>query len=162
MQYQYRICTSKAAAALLTSAGACVLMAVMLYLHEWIGALFCLAVLLLFGAIAGLYGATLTFTAEGISRRLGRLQLGFVRWEQLREVGVVGTNVFNRRDPKKFGLRFIYFSPEPLDENRRFRLALEWPPRKMLYVEYEKRRLETVQMFWHEKIAEYNCGDIFF
>lgn len=162
MQYRYRICPQKAAAALLTSAMALVLLATMLYLHEWLGSLLCLLIALVFGGIAALYGATVTLTAQGVTRRLGRWELGAVRWEELREVGVVGTKVFNRSDPKKYGRRFIYFSPERLDEDRRFRLALEWPPGRMLYLEYDKARLEAVQMFWNSDIAEYNCGDIFF
>ena len=84
-------------------------------------------------------------------------------WDQIKEVGVVGTKVFNGTGKnKKPGRRYIYFSPEELDEDSRFQMTLEWPPsREILYCIYTKYHAEYVQLLWQKPIATYNAGDLF-
>lgn len=128
---------------------------------HWIAMLIFLAIAVVFMTIAINYGAVVTVDAQGVRWRC----LGFLRrdmrWDAIREVGVVGLKVFNGKKSKRTGARYIYFSPDELDDARRFRLALQWPPRHMIYVSYDKRSLERVQMHWGRAIASYNAGEIF-
>lgn len=128
----------------------------------WVAAALLLAVTLAFCFIAFLYGSVLTLDAAGIERRFLGVRVAAVRWGELAEVGVVGLKVFNNGSRERPGTRYIYFSPRALDEEQRFRLALEWPPGDMLYLNYTKERLRAVQNLWNAPVESYNAGDAFF
>lgn len=117
------------------------------------------AVLFIF--VAFLYGSTITLDAKGLSRSFFGIPMYHVAWSDIAEVGVVGLKVFNNNDANRTGTRYIYFSPRSLDKDSRFRLALEWPPRNMLYLCYSKDRLTAVQSLWNSTIETYNAGNIF-
>lgn len=161
MTHSYLIAPKKLLPAFITAVFSMIICITMLFRQEIAGVLLFLAIGLLFGAICALYGAQLTIDESGIHRSLLGIRMGEVGWEKIKEVGVVGTSVFQKGKEKNTGIRFIYFSEEKLDENKRFRLAMEWPPRKMFYLEFDRERLDTVQMFWNSRIAEYNAGDLF-
>ena len=117
------------------------------------------AVLFIF--VAFLYGSTITLDAKGLSRSFFGIPICSVSWSEIAEVGVIGLKVFNNNDTKRTGTRYIYFSPLPLDKDSRFRLALEWPPRDMLYLYYSKERAAAVQSLWNRTIETYNAGNLF-
>lgn len=160
-KHQYLIHPLKFGVALCTIV-VCILFAVSAALAgNWIPAALFGAVAVVFAFIAVLYGSTLTLDQQGLSRSFFGIPMHRIPWSDIAEVGVVGLKVFNNNDSKRTGTRYIYFSPQPLDKDERFRLALEWPPRNMLYLCYTKDRAVTVQSLWDRTIQTYNAGNIF-
>lgn len=80
------------------------------------------------------------------------------RWEDIKEVGVIGTKVFPKTSSNKGGRKYIYFSPEELDEDSRFDLALKWPP-KIPYTSHSDAKLDAVMLIWRKPVAYYNTPD---
>ena len=80
-------------------------------------------------------------------------------WEEIKEVGVIGTKVFPKTSSNKGGRKYIYFSPEELDEDSRFDLAFKWPP-KIPFTSYSKAKLDAVQLIWRKPLANYNAPDL--
>ena len=110
-----------------------------------------------------LYGSVLHVSAEGVQREFFVIPMKAYTWDQVREIGVVGTKVFNGTSKnRKTGRRYIYISPEEMDEESRFKMTLEWPPRKdILYCIYSRQHIDALQYFWSRPIEKYNAGDIF-
>lgn len=160
MTHSYCIAPFKLAVSGLTSIVSFLMAGVQFYAKDWAGAVLFLIIALLFLAVAVINGSVITVDPSGIRKRFLSFSLGSLSWEEVAEVGVIGTRVFFRR-PNRTGTRYIYFSPEPLDENKRFRLALEWPPRKGFYLQYTEKRLEAVHLLWTKEIETYNAGDTF-
>jgi len=80
-------------------------------------------------------------------------------WEEIKEVGVIGTKVFPKTSSNKGGRKYIYFSPEELDEDSRFYLAFKWPP-KIPFTSYSKAKLDAVQLIWRKPLAFYNASGL--
>lgn len=160
-KHQFMVHPFKFAAALLTLACCLPLALYAAWLHHWISFAIFLAIAILFGVIAVNYGAVLTIDESGVQRSFLGIPLRRMSWSEIKEVGVVGLKVFSRNS-KRTGTRYIYFSPRPLDKDARFRLALEWPPRQMLYASYNRMRVEAIQFLWTGPIETYNAGDVFF
>lgn len=129
---------------------------------SWIAAAVFAAVAAVFVYVSVLYGSTLTLDEAGLRRSFFGLRLHTVPWSAIAEVGVVGLKVFNNNDPKRTGTLYLYFSPRALDKDSRFKLALEWPPRDMLYLCYTKDRAAAVRALWSGPIKTFNAGDLFF
>lgn len=129
---------------------------------SWIAAAVFAAVAAVFVYVSVLYGSTLTLDETGLRRSFFGLRLHTVPWSAVAEVGVVGLKVFNNNDPKRTGTLYLYFSPRALDKDSRFKLALEWPPRDMLYLCYTKDRAAAVRALWSGPIETFNAGDLFF
>lgn len=159
---RYRVNTLKYAAGLFTSIGCIFLFFLAAVSRAWLSALFFLAAAAVFLLITVLYGAIVTIDIDGIHRSFWHIPMQEIRWEQVKEVGVVGTRVFNNNDPKHTGTRYLYFSLRCMDDHARFRLALEWPPKEMLYLQYSRERLDVVRQFWFGPVESYNAGDLFF
>lgn len=114
----------------------------------------------LFAALFFRYGSAVTLDEGGITLRFLWLKRRYFPWDRIREVGILGENVFNRGKQKKTGTLYLYFSPQVLDEAGRFTLGVEWPPRHMIYLRYTEDRLAQVQAHWPGEIALYNVGDL--
>lgn len=78
-------------------------------------------------------------------------------WDEIREVGVIGTKVFPKSSSNKGGRKYIYFSPMELDEDGRFNLALKWPP-KIPHTSFSDTKLEFVELIWGKPIIYYNAS----
>ena len=161
-KYRYLIHPLKFAAALFTVV-ACTFLAILAAtFRNWIMLLLFTVAAAVFVWVCVLYGSVLTLDAQGLVLRFCGFTLRTVNWSEVAEVGVVGLKVFNNNDPKHTGTRYIYFSPHRLDKDSRFRLALEWPPRDMLYLCYTKERLNAVQSLSSGTVETFNAGDVFF
>ena len=110
-----------------------------------------------------LYGTVLRISNDCIRSEFLFIPLITLTRDQIGEIGVVGTKVFNgTRKNKKPGRRYIYISPEVLDNDSRFKMALEWPPRNgTLFCIYSRQHIDAIQFFWRNPIAQFNAGDIF-
>lgn len=148
--------------------GTCVFLLLMAWRAAVQGYIFAAVILsiivIVFAFIAVLYGSVLYISSRGIERKFLFVTMGALTWEQVREVGVVGTGIFftGDRNKKRTGRRYIYISPRELDEDTRFKMALEWPPRNgVLYCTYSHPRIDAIQYLWGKPIEKYNAGDIF-
>ena len=123
----------------------------------------CCLLIAVFGYVVYLYGSVLHFSAQGVRKDFLLFPLKAYTWDQVREIGVVGTRVFNGTGSKrKPGRRYIYVSPEEMDEESRFKMTLEWPPQNgILYCIYTRQHMEAIQYLWARPVAKYNAGDIF-
>ena len=162
MTSKFRIHTFKYLIAAGTSAVSLGMAVLMFYLHEWRGVVMFLLVACLFAWIAVLYGAVITIDRDEIRMSFWGIPIRKNTWNEIKEVGVVGTNIFRTEKGKYTGSRYIYFSTEPMDENERFRLAMKWPPGKMIYLLYTRERVDRIQAIWDNEISSYHAGDIFF
>lgn len=133
-----------------------------LQIGAWIAAVLFLACAGVFGYIAFRYGTVIHVDLNGLRCTFWGREYKKVDWSEIAEVGVVGLKVFNNNDPKHTGTRYFYFSPEPMDPDSRFKLALEWPPKKMVVLHFSPDRLHAVQMAWGGRIETFNAGEIFF
>ncbi|MCD7862754.1 MAG: hypothetical protein LUG61_04400 [Lachnospiraceae bacterium] len=105
------------------------------------------------------YGGKVTMDSAGV--HLHRF-LGYERsilWEDVQEVGIVGTKVIKRKENGKCGVRYLYFSPRVLQDTDRFQMCLEWP-RDTIGICYSKDLVIQVQQFWTKPICLYNEGDL--
>ncbi len=162
MTNKFRVHTFKYLIAAVTVIVSLGVSALMCYLREWRGVIMFLLVALLFSWIAVMYGAVITISNDKIRMSFWGILMRERTWKEIKEVGVVGTNIFRVENGKYVGNRYIYFSTEGLDEDERFKLAMKWPPRKMIYLFYTKERLDQIQHIWDNEISSYNAGDIFF
>jgi len=137
-----------------------ILGATFVFLHKPLEAVILFLIAALFTWQAVLFGAWVSITGEGIRRHIFGWTLKRQNWAEIKEVGVVGTKVFNRLNPNKTGFLYIYFSPKELAEEERFRLALNFPPKDMIFLLYNKEREDVVQALWNTKLKGYNTGSL--
>lgn len=129
-------------------------------LKNWLGVLVTGIIAALFIWQGFIYGPWLSITPNGIRKHIFGWTLKTVPWEEVREVGVVGTKVFNKHNPEKTGTLYIYFSPKAMTDEERFQLALDFPPKDMLFLQHEKDREDVVQILWNRKMVGYNIGKL--
>lgn len=162
MKNRYLVHTFKFVVALATCILCLVLAGVMVYLREWIALPILALIFVIFAYVTVLYGSVVSVDEKGVHLTFLGISRRSVPWSDIREVGIVGVKVFNNNEPKLTGSRYIYFSPRTMDDAARFKLALEWPPKDMLYVSYARQRVEEIQLLWTGPIETYNAGDAFF
>lgn len=104
--------------------------------------------------------STITVTDTAVTRSFFGLAKKTVPWSEIKELGLIGENVFNRKKSKT-GHKYIYFSPEKMNEKQRFDMIVKWPPKKMLYVEYQEKTLEYTMTIWGKELKSYNVEDLF-
>ena len=118
-------------------------------LGRWGASLLFLAVAALFLSVSLVFGAFITVDAGGVRRSvLGKVSRE-LPWDRIAEVGVAGSKIFNRNNPKKTGSLYIY-------------MMLNWPPREQLFFLYTEQRINAVQLLWSGEIQTYNSGDLHF
>ena len=116
---------------------------------------------ILFLAVAILYGSKITLDDTGLTCTFLLINRRHVDWNEIAEVGIVGSKVFRNDDRKDVGTLYLYFSPVTLTEQERFELVLHWPPFDKLFLKYSPNRLEAIQQYWSGNIVFYHAGDVF-
>ena len=79
-------------------------------------------------------------------------------WNEIAEVDVIGSKVLNRNNTKKCGTLYLIFSPEKLDDDKRFDMMIKWPPKDKIYLKFTKDRLMDLQWFYSKPVEKYNIG----
>lgn len=151
----------KCGAALLTAIFSLVMVIVMIDLKSWLGGLLFGLIFAFFTGVAVLYGARIRVDEQGVGRFFLWRRQRFLSWPEIKEVSVIGVNVFNRNNSKRTGSRYLCFWPQVMSEQERFRLALEWPPKEGIYMLYSPERLATVRRYWAGQIDSFNGGDLY-
>lgn len=100
------------------------------------------------------------FDTEGVYESICGKCVRRMPWDAVQEAGVCGIKAFHKKNAKKTGRRYIYFSQEQLSDAKRFDMILKWPPRKQIYLLYVYDRVEALRRVWDGKLVLYNEGDI--
>lgn len=130
------------------------------YRALWPEAIVFLLLASLFLLITCRYLSVAVITRDGVELRLFSILRRRQDWSEIREVGIIGENVFLRSRQKGPGTLYVYFSPVELSEEERFQLAVKWPPKNMIYMNYLPERFEKIQYYWGKPVAKYNVGDL--
>mgnify|MGYP000152288209 FL=1 len=121
-----------------------------------------LLIAILFFVIAIINGSRICMDEQKVSRMLFHFTFESYSWDDIKEVGVASSKVFqNDGKGKHVGNRYIYFSKTVLSEDDRFEMMLHWPVRDKLYMEYNPERLSATQVLWSGDIETYKAGDLF-
>ena len=140
---------------------------------SWLPAAVFLAIAALFGFLCGRYGSVLHIDDEKLELKFLGLSRKTMPWSQIREVGLIGENVFNGGGSapsggsapggkrKKTGDKYLYFSPVSMDADERFRMIVRWPPRDKLYAEYSEELLAYAMTKWGRELETYNVEDLY-
>ncbi len=105
-------------------------------------------------------GAVVHVDEKGINKSVFGIVTMIFKWEEVNEIGICGTNAFNKHHPNKVGTLYIYISRNELDEQERFDMIFKWPPKDKIYLVYNKKHLEAIQMLSENKIEAYNVGNL--
>jgi hypothetical protein len=131
-----------------------------LFTSLWLEAAVFIVIGLAFSVVVYLYGSTVVVSPEGVSLRFLFINRLTLKWSDIKEVGVIGENIFNQGNKKKTGMKYIYFSDKAFTEKERFQLGVNWPPRHMPYMIYSEERAAVIQYLWDKKFALYNVEDL--
>lgn len=111
-----------------------------------------------FFLIAFRYGSVVKVGKDGVSLSFLGIKRRFISWKNMAEVDVIGSKVLNRNNTKKCGTLYLIFSPEKLDDEKRFDMMLKWPPKDKIYLKFTKDRLMDLQWFYSNPVEKYNIG----
>ena len=151
----------KCVVAMLTSIFSLVMTVVLIDLKAWLGVFVFGLIFSFFTGVAILYGARVRFDEQGVSRFFLWKRQRFFAWSEIKEISVVGLNVFKRPNSKRTGSRYVCFWRETMSEEERFRVALEWPPKDGIYMVYTPARIKSLRRYWTGQIEFYNSGDLY-
>ena len=129
--------------------------------RAWLPAAVFLAVAALFGFVLVRYGSVLHIDDEKLELKFLGQSRKAMPWSQVREVGLIGENVFNHEKKKKTGDKYLYFSPVKLDADERFQMIVKWPPKDKLYAEYSEKLLAYALAIWGKEFETYNVEDLY-
>jgi hypothetical protein len=112
-----------------------------------------------YGFIAYIYGRCVVMDDDGIGFSfLGHKGLT-IKWSEAAEIGIAGTKIFKKKESKKAGTLYIYVSKKKMTDDERFNMMLHWPPKDKVYMVFNQKRAETLQMHWSGKFTLYNEGN---
>ena len=158
MQKKYFVNPLEFTAALTTVVVSAVLACSLIFIGRPGSALLFIVIALLFLKVSLTAGAKVAIGPDGITRSvLGKTVLSFT-WDEIAEVGVAGSRIFNKGNKEKSGTLYIYFSKTPMDDQERFQMMLKWPPKDKIYLEHDKYRMDFIQVLYGKTIQKYNAG----
>ena len=129
--------------------------------RAWLPAAAFLAIAALFGFVLVRYGSVLCIDDEKLELKFLGLSRKAMPWSRVREVGLIGENVFSHGKNKKTGDKYLYFSPVKLDADERFRMIVKWPPADKFYAEYSEKLLAYAMTIWGKELEAYNVEDLY-
>ena len=155
----------------------------------WLPAAVFIAIAVVFSFVLVRCGSTVHIDAERITLAFLGLTRRTLPWSEVREVGLIGENVFNQRGgrashktaseeamessapgqgftdqvPKrvKTGDKYVYFSPVSMNADERFTMIVKWPPRRQIYAIYSEKLLAYVMAVWGRELETYNVEDLY-
>lgn len=160
MKQGFMVDPGKMAVCCATGAGLCFLALAMFWIQKILPAVILVMLGLVYLAAAAFNGARITWDSSGVSQYVLWKKIRKFSWNEIAEVGIVGTKAFHAGAPQKTGRMYLYFSRETMDDNARFQMILRWPPRKQIYLLYQADRVESLRSKWSGPIETYNAGDL--
>lgn len=119
-----------------------------------------LGIAVLFAYLFYKNASSVTISEEGVCRAFFGLFPKRMSWSEIKEMGLIGENVFNRKKEKN-GDKYIYFSPREMTKEERFDMIVKWPPKDMLYLQYGEKQLSYAMTIWGKDLKTYNVQDLF-
>lgn len=160
MEYKYRVHTLKFIISSIFFIFLMVIGISLLTINRYGSALIFLLLALIFSAVALMSGSTIHISSSGIRQTYFGITVRSLKWDEIAEIGVIGTKVFNKKHPERTGTLYFYFSKVTMTNEERFNMALKWPPFTKIYLLYTDSRLNNIQSFWSSHIVTFNTGDL--
>ncbi len=117
---------------------------------------------ILFAVIAVRNGRSVVIGEDGVYSSFFGLFSRYMSWDDIEETGVAGMRIFFKPSNTKAGDRYIYLVPRKLDDQERFSMILNWPPKDGIYLRYSSERYSAIRYRWDKEIIEYNAGELKF
>ncbi|MBT9777339.1 hypothetical protein GPL15_12575 [Clostridium sp. MCC353] len=160
MEKKYFVNPVEFTAAMCTVIVSAVISCSLVYIRRPVSALVFFLIALLFLKVSFTTGAKITINPDRITRSvLGKTTISFT-WDEISEVGVAGSRIFNKGNKEKSGTLYIYFSKTPMTDEERFQMMLKWPPKDKIYLEHDKYRMDFIQTMYGKKVQKYNTGSL--
>lgn len=122
---------------------------------------------ILFFCICGIFlaetvrnGRIILIDEKGIHRLLPGMKSMSITWEEMKELGVCGTKVFNLGNKNKTGRLYFYCSKRAMDDDEHFQMILQWPPKEQIYFSFSEKRLLFLENAAKRRIETYNTGNL--
>ncbi len=147
---------AKFAAASVTWVFCAVIGITLVTLHLAASAALFLGISLLFLIVSLYEGTVISVSADGVLSSVCGKKLQYFPWAKIAEIGVINTKVFGNTKKQSPGALYIYISPEKTTEEERFNMALKWPPKGRISMQYTQKRLDSIRMYWDGQITAYN------
>lgn len=129
---------------------------------NYIFALFMLCMCLIFLHMAARNAQKIEIGEKGIRRSGMFLKEKAMSWEEIKEIGVIGTKAFRRFNKNSAGALYLYVSDQEMDDAERFRMILDWPPKDKIFFIFSRERADQINLFYPGRIVTYNTGDLIF
>lgn len=127
---------------------------------KWVlASLFTILFLLYFYRSFFIDGAIVRMDENGVQKNILGFREKSMKWDEIQEFGIIGTNVFQTKFFKWSGKKYIYFSTQKMIEKERFDMCLKWPPKGKIFLIYNPVRFEYVLQKCNKKPVYYNVGD---
>lgn len=118
----------------------------------------------LFGALALAYIAmhwrylcVVCMDAAGVEQRFFCVRLQHYTWQEIREAGVMYPNARKRRSlNKKPAQCSIYMAPHRMDAQKKLEACMNWPPKDMIAMSYNEKRMQTLATCWNGRLTLFN------
>lgn len=146
--------------ALLTAIVFLLLSVLFLLLHIWFLAIISLVLLVVYLVLAALNGRIVHFNDDFIQVKLLGVKQREVLWSDIREVGIAGVKVLKSKNSGWSGAKYVYFSPVKMNDQDRFNMCLEWPPKDIIYFRFNYKNIKKVIRIWGGDIIQYNTESL--
>jgi len=125
----------------------------------WPEALFFLFIFVLFDVVFFKSASIIKVDPENITLSFLGKAYRHISWSDVKEIGLIMEHRYHHK--KRGGEKYIYFSPHKMTASERYKMILNWPPKKMLSMEYSEKRLEYVMTIWGKELKAYNVEELF-
>ena len=131
-----------------------------LLMHFWILGGIALAGMVIYIVLTAKNGSRVHVSDERLEVRLLWTTQLTVNWCDIREVGICGTKILKAAGSKWSGARYVYFSKTKMDDEERFNMCLEWPPKDKVYFRFNYKRIKKIIRIWGPEIVQYNTKNL--
>ena len=131
----------------------------LIILENWIEGTILLVIAMAFSYEMTIYGKHICINEYEVLMKsfFGKTLLAF-SWDEIKEIGVAGTKLFPKADTDRRGTLYIYVSRTEMTDDQRFEMMIQFPPKDMIVLSFDKDRLASFQTRYSEKIRKYNTG----
>ena len=81
-------------------------------------------------------------------------------WHDVKELGLINEFIRKHRNAGK-GHRYIYLSSYEMTDSQRLTMVMRWPPKDILYAEYQERLLEFILTLYDKELKTCNIDTEF-
>lgn len=95
----------------------------------------------------------------GMTMKIFGLAVTHIKWDEVRETGVIYTNYVRRlakdKDPGKCSL---YVSKRRMTNEERLKACMHWPPKNVIEMAYTPQRMREMSFRWNRKWTLFNIS----